>query len=218
MDDLKISYKDPVVVTDIILRLNDKYRQLKPMISTHEKIHEYLGVTIDLKDTSKVKITMYGYVDEMISKLPIKMIRESATAASNYLFDICGNDDADQLLTPEFSEKLHHLVAKTAVAFLTTGMKPPNNDDQKKLSQLMKYKQKETKYLPLILEDDDTGVLKWYIDESFAIHNAMISHTGINLTLGKGTIYGGSFKQKRNSKSSMEAELISTSNRINQVL
>ena len=77
---------------------------------------------------------------------------------------------------------------------------------------------KETEYLPLILEDDDAGVLKWYIDESFAIHNAMISHTGINLTLGKGTIYGGSLKHKLNSKSSTEAELISISDRINPVL
>ena len=69
-----------------------------------------------------------------------------------------------------------------------------------------------------MLEDDDSGVLKWYIDGSFAIHNDMKSHTGINLTMGKGTIYGGSLKHKLNSKSSTEAELISVSDGINQVL
>ena len=82
---------------------------------------------------------------------------------------------------------------------------------------MMKYIQ-DTQYLPLILEDDDSGVLKWYIDGSFAIHNDMKSHTGINLTMGKGTIYGGSLKHKLNSKISTEAELISVSDGINQVL
>ena len=51
----------------------------------------------------------------------------------------------------------------------------------------MKYLQ-ETQYLPFILEDDDSGMLKWYIDGSFAIHNNMKSHTGITLTMGKGMI------------------------------
>ena len=81
----------------------------------------------------------------------------------------------------------------------------------------MKYLQ-ETRYLPLILEDDDSGVLKWYIDEFFTIHNDTKFHTRINLTMGKGTIYGGSLKHKLSSKSSTEAELISVSDGINQVL
>ena len=200
------------------------------MVSTRGKIYEYLGMTIDFADTGKVKITMHDYVDEMISELPTKIIGEPATPASNHLYKIRNDDDTNQLLTPELSEKFHHFVAKTlflskqaqpnlqtAVVFLTTRVKSPNNDDRKKLSKLMKYLQ-ETWYLPLILEDDDSGVLKWYIDGSFAIHNDMKSHTGINLTMGKDTIYGDSFKHKLNLKSSTEAELISVSNGINQVL
>ena len=81
----------------------------------------------------------------------------------------------------------------------------------------MKYLQ-ETWYLPIILGDDDSGVLKWYIDGSFATHNDIKSQTGINLIIGKGTIYGGSLKLKLNSKGSTEAELISISDKINQVL
>ena len=46
----------------------------------------------------------------------------------------------------------------------------------------------------------------------------MKSHTVINYTMDKGTIYGGSLKHKLNSKSLMEAELISVSDGINQVL
>ena len=168
----------------------------------------------------------------MISELPTEIIGESATPTSNNLFKIRDDGNNDQILTPELSEKSHHLEAKTlflskraqpdlqtALVFLTTRVKSPDNDDQKKLFKLIKYLQ-ETQYLPLVLEDKDSGVLKWYIDGSFAIHNAMKSHTGINLTMGKGKIYGGSLKHKLNSKSSTEAEaeLISDSNGINQVL
>ena len=46
----------------------------------------------------------------------------------------------------------------------------------------------------------------------------MKSYTGINLTMGKGTIYGGSLKHKFISKSSTEAELINVSDGINQSL
>ena len=227
VDDLKISHEDPAVVTVIIRQLNDKYGKIIPMISTRGKIHKYLGISINFTDTGKVKITIYDYVDKMISELPTKMIGESATPTSNHLFEIRDDDDTDQLLTPELSEEFHHLVVKTlflskwawpdlqtAVAFLTTRVKSPDNDDPKKLSKLMQYLQ-EAQYLPLILEDDDSGVLKWYIDGSFAIHNNMKFHIGINLTMGKSTIYGGSLKHKLNLKSSMEVELISVSNKTN---
>ena len=172
VDNLKISHEDPAVVTDIIRRLNDKYGKITPMVSTRGKIHEYLGMTIDFSDVGKVKITMYDYVDEMINKLPTEMIGESSTPAASHLFKIRDNDDVNRLLTPDLSEEFHHLVAKTlflsqqarpdlqtAVAFLTTRVKSPNNKDQKKLSKLMKNLQ-DTRYIPPILEDDDSGVLK----------------------------------------------------------
>ena len=110
VDDLKISHEDPAVVTDIIWQLNNKYG---PMVSTRGKVHEYLGMTINFSDIGKVKITMYDYVDKMISKLPTKMIGKSATPASNHLFEIRNDGDDDQLLTPKLSEEFHHLVAKT---------------------------------------------------------------------------------------------------------
>ena len=200
------------------------------MVPTQGKIHKYLSMTIDFSDAGKVKITTYDYVDEMVSKLPTEMIGKSATPAFNHLFKIREDDDDDQLLIPKLSKEFHHFTAntlflskrarldlQTAVAFLTTRVKTPNNDDRKKLAKLMNYLQ-DTRYLPLILQDDDFGVLKWYIDGYFAIHNDMKSNTGINLTMGKGTIYRGSLKHKLNSKSSTEAKLISVSDGINQVL
>ena len=152
MDNLKMNHKDPVVVTNIVWQLNDKYGKITPMVSTRGKICEYLRMTIDFTDTGKVKIRMYDYVDKMISKFPTKMIGKSATPAASHLFEVCNDDDTDQLVTPKLSKEFHHLVAKTlflskqaqpnlqtTVAFLTTIVNSPDNDDQKKLSKLIKY-------------------------------------------------------------------------------
>ena len=92
------------------------------MVSTRGKIHEYLGMTIDFSIAGKVKITMYDYIDEMISELPTEMIGESATPVFNHLFEIREDNDDDQLLTPELSEECHHLTSKTL--FLSKQARP----------------------------------------------------------------------------------------------
>jgi len=46
----------------------------------------------------------------------------------------------------------------------------------------------------------------------------MHSHIGICLTLGKGVVYSGSTKQKLDTKSSMEAELVAINEAVGQIL
>ena len=48
----------------------------------------------------------------------------------------------------------------------------------------------------------------WNIDASFAVHPDCKSHTGASLTLGHGSVLSLSCKQKINTKSSTEAELV----------
>jgi hypothetical protein len=50
--------------------------------------------------------------------------------------------------------------------------------------------------------------VKWWIDASFAVHPDMRSHTGNTMSLGKGSVYSTSKKQRINTKSSTEAELV----------
>jgi hypothetical protein len=50
--------------------------------------------------------------------------------------------------------------------------------------------------------------LQWWVDASFAIHRDMKSHTGLTMSMGKGSIISSSTWQKINMKSSMEAELV----------
>ena len=96
---------------------------------------------------------------------------------------------------------------QTAVVFLCTRVQAPDVDDYEKLARVMEY-HRGTMAKPLVLESDGTNIIKWWADASYAVHPDMKSHTGGAMSLGKGTIYGTLSKQKLNTKSSTEAELV----------
>ena len=60
----------------------------------------------------------------------------------------------------------------------------------------------------MILGADGTGIVKWFVDTSFAVHPNMRSHTGGAVTLGRGCPIVTSTKQKLNTRSSTESELV----------
>ena len=60
----------------------------------------------------------------------------------------------------------------------------------------------------MILSADDLHIIKWFIDASFAVHPDFKSHTGGGMTYGKGIIQSQYRKQKLNTRSSTEAELV----------
>ena len=70
---------------------------------------------------------------------------------------------------------------------------------------------RDTIFLPLVLGWDETGNIYWSVDASFAVHSDMRSHTGAVMLLGKGALIAMSTKQKLNTTSSTEAELIGVS-------
>jgi len=75
---------------------------------------------------------------------------------------------------------------------------------------------RNTKDITLTIEPDE--VAKWWVDSSYAVHPDMKSHTGIYMTLGKCATYTASCKQKLNTKSSTEAELVDLDDTMGQVL
>ena len=60
----------------------------------------------------------------------------------------------------------------------------------------------------LTLAADDLWVIQWYVDAAFAVHKDFKSHTGAAMTYGTGAVQNISHKQKINTKSSTDAELI----------
>ena len=225
VDDLKISHVDPKVVNDIIKKLEEKFGQESPLVMSQGKTIEYLGMCIDYTEKGKVKISMYDYIDKMLAELPSDMNGVSTTPAGTHLFNV---DDGAEKLHEDKAQLFHHLVAKllylsrrsrqdiqTAVAFLCTRVQSPDTDDYKKLGKVMKYL-RNTRRITLTMEAGNG--LKWWVDSSYAVHPYMRSHSGIFMTLGKGTAYAASNKQKLNTKSSMEAELVGIDDSMGQIL
>jgi hypothetical protein len=61
----------------------------------------------------------------------------------------------------------------------------PDKDDWTKLIHLMQYIRGPHK-LPLILSANRSGIFKWWVDASFAVHPNMRGHSGGGLSLGQG--------------------------------
>ena len=58
------------------------------------------------------------------------------------------------------------------------------------------------------LQITDMTVIKWWVDASFTVHPNMRGHTGGVMMMGRGAIIATSTKQKLNTRSSTEAELV----------
>ena len=77
---------------------------------------------------------------------------------------------------------------------------------------------KNTKDLDLMLEANMMSVVHWWVDASFAVHKDFKSHTGATMMLGKGCPISMSSKQKINTHSSTEAELIGVNDALTIIL
>jgi hypothetical protein len=139
------------------------------------------------------------------------------TPATEKLFSV---DEKSKPLDRAKAEEFHTIVAKglfackrarpdihPAIAFLCTRVKKPTEEDWQKLMRLLKYLN-GSRDDKLHLRADSVNVIKWYVDASFAVHPDFKSHTGAVMTMGNGAIQSMSRKQRLNTKSSTEAELV----------
>ena len=101
--------------------------------------------------------------------------------------------------------------------FLCTRVKESDEDDWKKLIRLIRYL-RLTKNLYLTLEATNLSIVRWWADAAFAVHSDMKSHTVGAMTLGKGMIQCISQKQKLNTLSSTEAELVGANDVLSHLL
>ena len=85
-----------------------------------------------------------------------------------------------------------------AVAFLTTRVKSPADEDNwGKLKRVLRYLN-GTKYLKLSISVNDLGILKWYIDGAHNVHWDCKGHAGAMFTMGEGALSSYSRKVKVN--------------------
>ena len=221
VDDCKISHLDKSVVDGLLRQLSDRFGKETPLAITRGDVHDYLGMTIDYSTKGKVKFYMYDYIEQILGEAELSISNgPSITPAGSNLFKV--NNNAEKL-SKDKADQFHRSVAQllflskrarpdlqTAVAFLCTRVKEPDVDDAKKLARVMRHLRK-TVFLPLSLGWDGTGNIYWSVDASFAVHNDMKSHTGGVMSLGAGALIAMSTKQKLNTTSSTEAELVGVS-------
>ena len=233
VDDLKASHKDTKVVDWFIEWVDNKYGDNKMgRVTAHRgEKHDYLAMVLDYSEKGKVKIDMTDYVQKMITQyedvygqLPSKEVKSVASAN---LFNV---DKHSKDLEGCKAEDFHTIMAKglfvskrarpdiqPPVAYLCTRVSKPTESDWKKMVRMLTF-MKQTKKDVLTLESDGTGVITWGADASFAVHPDMKSHTGYGMTMGKGYLQTTSRKQKLNTRSSTEAELVAADDAMTQIL
>jgi hypothetical protein len=219
VDDIKMSHVDEKEVSKLITWLKSVYGE--DMRVSRGKVHDYLGMTLDLTNKGEVKVTMIDYLKGVINDFPEIITGTAITPATANLFDARPEDER-KVLGEEQARAFHHSVAQLlfattrtrkdiqhTVAFLTTRVKSPDEDDWMKLKRLFKYI-RGTIYMPLILKADSLNILKWWVNASYATHGDCKGHTGATMSMGTGSITGISIlkKQKINTRSSTESELV----------
>jgi hypothetical protein len=184
------------------------------------KIYNYIGMNLDYTVRGQVKITMFDYAYEILTAFDKAEPKGGGTKTSAAPGSIFKVDDNCEKLKQEKAVEFHKLVAKTmyytkrvrpntctAIAFLTKRVRAPDKDDWNKLVHLMRYI-RGTYTMPLILSANGSGILKWWVDAPFAVHPNMRGHLGGGLSLGREFPIVSSTKQKLNTRSSTETEIV----------
>ena len=102
---------------------------------------------------------------------------------------------------------------QTAVGFLTTRVSNPNEDDWTKLRRVLQCLRG---IIDLILTVGADGInkMKSWVDALCRVHDSCKSHTGGAISFGWGALLTKCQKQKLNTKSSIEGEIVGVSDHL----
>ena len=182
-------------------------------------------MVFDFSSAGSVAITAPAYVDTMLA-----LSHTQGTASSPAGLNLFNVSSDSTLLPITVKDQYHSAVARLlylskrtrpdlllTVSFLTTRVQAPTEEDMHKLQRALKYVN-GTRTLGLRLVYDPANTIHAYIDASYGIHDDYRSHTGMVISLGSGVIDARSTKQKLNTKSSTEAELVGLSDMCGKVI
>ena len=215
VDDLHVSHADDFEITKLGHYLSNIYGGLSVRRGL---IHDVLGINVDYSTAESdgtVVIDQIPYIKNILKEFPERLGRSKATPAAEHLFTVRPENEATYLPEEQavffhcFTAQLLFIAPRArrdiqlAVAFLTTRVKKPDEDDWAKLRRVLQYLL-GTLNLKLTLKVDDLSTIRWFVDASYAIHPDCKGHTGAVMTLGKGAMTSTSTKQKVNVRSSTE--------------
>ena len=147
VDDLMMSHVSRDKIMKTVQEIKNIYGE--NLTKNVGKIHDYLGMTFDFSFTKEVKVNMWDYLRKVIKEFPEEITGVCTTPAGDCLFKV--RDDGKKL-NEEQAEVFHHTVyqllfpanqarkdIQTAVSFLVTHVRDPDEDDWKKLVRVLKY-------------------------------------------------------------------------------
>jgi histone deacetylase 1/2 len=190
------------------------------------EVHTYLGMKFDYSVKGEVVITVPRILDEALEEMKTHMNEKQIEKypCDENLFEI--KEDSDQL-DDERKALFHSVVYKLlyvairveirillAVNFLTSRVQNPTEEDWMKLLQVMQYIKCTTRSGIKFKPDGESFRLDQYIDVSHASHRPSYrSQTGDVLFLNGCLVQAHTGKQRLNTKSSTESELVGVSDR-----
>ena len=217
VDDNKISHVYSNVVTRIIDKITDHFREVAV---TRGDTHDFLGINIKMREDGLVAIQQHEQIEQALDMFGPTYTFDVTSPCANHLWKV--NENAEKL-DEEKAKTFHSVVAKllhvtkrsrpnieTAVAFLMTRVLKSDVDDWKKSKRLMTWLRKTRADIRLIGAKSVDELYVW-VDAAFGVHNDMKSQTGGVMSFGHGMVQCPSNKQRLNTKSSTEAELVGTS-------
>ncbi len=224
VDDMKISHVDANVVSQIIEQIEERFGK---MTVTRGREHTFLGIKIAYKQNGTAEITMRNYLEEAIAESGMNIRRSAATPARRDLFE---DDPNAAPLDKKVAEVFHSVVAKLlyvsiracmdillAIIYLCMRVSRSTTDDWEKLKRVLEYLN-GTLHYKYTIGIDNVAKLRSWVDASYAVHPDMKSHTGGLLSFGTGGLICKSGKQKLNTRSSTEAEVVGASDYLPNVI
>jgi hypothetical protein len=205
------------VLTDVIGKIKINFGEL--VVSRGRK-HTFLGMILTFNDDGSLQIETKKYIEEAIETFGEDVSTNVSSAAAKKLFEI---NPATEVLDTERADIFHSVVAKllwvekrsrpdieTAISFLCTRVFKNDEDDWLKLKRLVQFLNQTINDVRIVAADDLSKLLTC-VDASYTIHHDMRGHTGGAMSFGTGIIHGKARKQRLNTKSSTETEVVGAS-------
>ena len=178
VNDMKVFHKNKEEVTKFI-----KYTKVingEEMILSRGKKHTYVIMDLNYSTPGEVIVSMESYITEAIDKFPEETMNSIKTLTGNHLLKA---DNSCEKLWERAKIIFHRLVDKLlslskhartgtqpTIAFLTTRVINPDEDDWKKLQRALSYLDATINNVKLHLNANNMNFVHWWVDESYGTH------------------------------------------------
>ena len=187
------------------------------------KSHKFMGINFKLPENGRFKIIMREYLEEYMESFEVidGIIKSKAPLPGAH--DLSEVDETMDRLSMKKSEIFHHVITKLMVvrkrsrldteptiSFLCTIVTRSTEENWLELKMLLSYL-KHTLDMPRIIRADTLSIVQSWVDATYAVHPDMRGHTGRQTSFGHGLTHTECSKQKINTKSSTESEIVAAS-------